>query len=75
MAKVKAPAPRSGASAEGLRLGLKVTGGGRRPRTVDLEVPQEDLAKWLAGEARLPEDALRQFAETLFSSITGEAPR
>ena len=74
MGKVRARAPRSGAP-EGLRLGLKVTGGGRLPRVVDLEVPHEELTKWLAGEACLPDEALRQFAETLFSSITGEAPR
>lgn len=74
MAKSRAPAPRLGAS-EGLRLGLKVTGGGRRPRVVDLDVRPEDLSRWLAGEACLPDDALKQFAETLFSSITGEAPR
>ena len=73
MAKSRAPAPRSGAFSEGLRLGLKVTGGGRRPRIVDLEVPPEKVTKWLAGEACLPDDALKQFAETLFSSITGEA--
>ena len=54
MAKSKAPVPRAGAS-EGLRLGLKVTGGGRRPRVVNLEVPPEELTKWLAGEACLPD--------------------
>ena len=60
---------------EGLRLALKVTGGNRQPRSVDLEVPPEELTRWLAGEACLPDAALEQFAETLFSSITGEAPR
>ena len=74
MARSRAPVPQSGASEE-LRLGLKVTGGGRRPRVVDLEVAPERLQKWLAGEACLPDDTLKQFAETLFSSITGEAPR
>jgi hypothetical protein len=74
MEDIQAPAPHIGAPAE-LRLALKVTGGNHQPCSVDLEVPPEDLTRWLAGEACLPDAALEQLMEVLFNSITGEAPR
>lgn len=74
MEDIQASAPHIGAPAE-LRLALKVTGGGRDPRSVNLEVPPDELTKWLTGEACLPDAVLQQLGETLFSSITGEAPR
>lgn len=69
---VLAPAPRFGVSTV---LRLKVTGGARPPVALDMHVPPEELTKWLAGEACLPDAVFQQLGETLFSSITGEVPR
>jgi hypothetical protein len=72
MEDIHAPAPHFGAPA-GLRL--KVTGGARPPVDLEMDVRPDELTRWLAGEACLPDTVLQEFAETLFSSITGEAPR
>ena len=72
MEEIQASAPCFGAPA-GLRL--KVTGGARPPVSREIDVSPDELTRWLAGEACLPDTVLQDFAETLFSSITGQAPR
>ena len=72
MEDIHAPAPHFGAPAG---LCLKVTGGARPPVALEMNLRQDELTRWLAGEACLPDTVLQQFAETLFSSITGEPPR
>jgi hypothetical protein len=56
-------------------LRLKVTGGTRAPVSLEMDLSADELTRWLAGEACLPDTVLQDFAETLFSSITGLAPR
>lgn len=72
MEEIQASAPRLGAPAV---LRLKVTGGAKPPVALDIEVSSDELRRWLAGEACLPDAVLQDFAETLFSSITGQAPQ
>jgi hypothetical protein len=69
---IRAPGPRFGASTV---LRLKVTGGARPPVALDMDVPPEELTRWLAGEACLPDEVFQQLGETLFDSITGDVPR